>query len=60
MDTVLPYSGAVALDKKLTEYGVEHSFITYEGAWHGLEGSPEADAEMSKVYAEFLNKYVAS
>ena len=60
MDTVLPYSGAAALDQKLTEYGVEHSFITYEGAWHGLEGCPEADAEMSKVYAEFLNKYVAS
>lgn len=60
MDTVLPYSGAVAFDKKLTEYGVEHYFITYEGAWHGLEGCPEGDAEMSKVYAEFLNKYVAT
>lgn len=60
MDTVNPYSGAAELDKKLTECGVDHSFITYEGAWHDLTGCPEADAEMAKAYKEFLNKYVAT
>lgn len=58
MDTVLPYSGSVALDEKLTKLGVEHEFITYEGAWHGLAGCPEADKEMSKAYNEYLMKYI--
>lgn len=58
LDTVLPYSGSVAFDKKLTEYGVEHQFITYEGAWHGLLDCPEADIVMAKVYNEYLEKYV--
>lgn len=60
MDTVLPYSGSVALDKMLTDFGVEHEFITYEGAWHGLQGCPEADEEMLKVYNEYLEKYVGN
>lgn len=58
MDTVLPYSGSVALDKKLTKFGVEHQFITYEGAWHGLQNCPEADIKMAKVYNEYLERFV--
>lgn len=57
-DTVLPYANSVALDKKLTEYGVEHEFITYNGAWHGLQDCPEGDAAFTKVYQEYIQKYV--
>ncbi len=57
-DTVLPYANSVALDAKLTEYGVEHEFITYYGAWHGLQDCPEGDAAFIKVYQEYVQKYV--
>ncbi len=58
MDTVLPYANSVALDAKLTEFGVEHEFITYVGAWHGLQDCPQGDAEFSKVYQEYIQKYI--
>lgn len=58
MDTVLPYEGSVAFDKKLTQFGVEHEFITFEGAWHGLQDCPEGSKAYSKVYEEYIQKFV--
>ena len=58
-DTVVPYANSVNLEKKLTEYGVEHEFITFEGAWHDLQGCPEGSKALDKVYIEYINKYLA-
>ncbi|MCQ2472480.1 MAG: alpha/beta hydrolase [Clostridia bacterium] len=57
-DTVLPYSGSVAFDKKLTELGVTHEFITYNGAWHDLENCPEGASAYNKAIEKFIQKYV--
>ena len=59
-DTVLPYAKAAELDKKLTEYGVTHEFITFNGSSHGLDNCPEAsellNAALTKYNAEYLSK----
>lgn len=57
-DTVLPYSGAVRLSEKLSEYGVENDFITFEGAWHGLQDCPEGDKLLAAAYEKYIQKYV--
>jgi acetyl esterase/lipase len=38
-DTDVPYQESKDMDAKLTEIGVEHQFITVEGAGHGLAGA---------------------
>ncbi len=53
-DTVVPYSNAVSLDAKLTQYGVKHDFITYN-ADHDLKDEAAED----KAY-EIMIKYVNS
>lgn len=59
-DTVLPYTKAAELDKRLTEFGVVHEFITFNGSSHGLDGCPETveilNAAIEKYNAEYLFK----
>lgn len=57
-DTIVPYSNAVALDAKLTEYGVPHYFNTYNGGGHGLD-SDEAAADRADEYMiQYINTYL--
>ena len=57
-DTIVPYSNAVSLDAKLTEYGVTHYFNTYKNADHGLGGDKEASNRADAYMVEFLNTYL--
>lgn len=53
-DSIVPYSNAVTLDAKLTEYGVKHDFITYN-ADHDLN-----DKASAKKAEELMYSYVAA
>ena len=50
-DTIVPYGNAVDLDARLTEYGVEHTFVSFPNSGHGCEDS----ASMSKLMALFFD-----
>lgn len=54
-DTLVPYSNGVNLDAKLTEMGVEHTFLTYPNSGHGLEN----DKDVSERFLEVLMEYAA-
>lgn len=57
-DTVVPFSNAVSLDEKLTEYGVTHIFNPYPNSGHGLESDKEQAEYAEKLMLEYINKYV--
>lgn len=59
-DTIVPYSNAVALDQKLTEYGVTHEFISYPNSGHGLESDNDKAKLAEELMFEYLNTYVLS
>ena len=48
----------VALDAKLTEYGVTHEFITYPNSGHGLESDKEQASYADELMVKYLNEYV--
>ena len=52
-DTVVPYSNALSLDAKLTEYGVVHVLNAYPESGHGLD----ADKENQKIATELFYGY---
>jgi len=57
-DTTVPYSNAVALDEKLTEYGVTHDFISYPNSGHGLESDEEQAKYAEELMVKYFNEYV--
>jgi len=57
-DRVQPYNGAVRLDAKLTEAGVDHVFIVCEHSGHGLQNDTKKLAEYSAAVEEYLAKYM--
>ena len=57
-DTIVPYSNAVSLDAKLTEYGVPHYFNTYKNADHGLGGDQAAKDRAETYMVEYINAYL--
>lgn len=57
-DSVLPYEKSKALADKLEEYGVPHEFITFEGAWHDLQGCPEGTAAFQEAVARYNAAYL--
>ncbi len=59
-DTVVPYSNAVALDERMTQYGVTHIFNSYPNSGHGLENDTEQAKYSEEIMIEYLNKYVLS
>ena len=57
-DTIVPYSNALSLDAKLTEYGVPHHFNTYRNDGHGL-GNDKATADVAYTHLiEYINTYL--
>lgn len=57
-DDVVPYSNAVSLDALLTEKGVEHEFVSYQNAGHGLERDEAAQARGNSLFEEYVGKYL--
>ena len=57
-DTIVPYSNAVSLDAKLTQYGVTHDFISYPNSGHGLESDREQAGYAEELMVKYLNEYV--
>lgn len=57
-DTIVPYSNAVNLDAKLTEYGVPHYFNVYSGGGHGLDKDDAAKDRADQYMIEYINTYL--
>lgn len=55
-DSIVPYSNAVRLDAKLTEYGVKHDFITYD-ADHDLNDKTAGD-KAYEIMISYVNAYL--
>lgn len=58
VDTVVPYSDAVTLDRELTKFGVKHDFITYPNSNHGLDMDPVENAQARQLFIEYAEAYV--
>ena len=57
-DTVVPYSNAVTLNEKLTEYNVTHILNPYEGSGHGLENNKKNESYADSLARQYINEYV--
>ena len=57
-DTIVPYSNALSLDAKLTEYGVPHHFNTYRNDGHGLGNDKATDDVAYTHLIEYINTYL--
>ena len=57
-DSIVPYSNAVSLDAKLTEYGVAHYFNTYKNSDHDLGNDKDASSTSNAQMIEFINAYL--
>lgn len=55
-DSIVPYSNAVTLDAKLTEYGVTHVFNTYPNSDHDLGN----DSDRAEIANDLLIEYCAT
>ncbi len=57
-DSIVPYSNAVSLDAKLTEYGVTHVLNSYKNSDHDL-GNDEANKDIANdLLIEYCNTYL--
>ncbi len=59
-DNIVPYRNAVALDAKLTEYGIEHVLNSYPTSGHGLELDAENMELAEQLLWEYIEKYLDS
>ncbi|MBO5421098.1 MAG: alpha/beta hydrolase [Clostridia bacterium] len=59
-DNVVPFENAVALDEKLTQYGVEHIFNVFPNSDHGLASDPDVRALSDEQMKEYMEKYLCN
>lgn len=57
-DDTVPYSNALTLDEKLTEYGVEHILNPFPNSGHGLDSDPEALSKADGYFLEYCKTYL--
>ncbi len=57
-DYFIPYSNAVALDAKLTEFGVKHAFVVFPNSGHGLDNDPDSTTKTDELFAEYVGNYL--
>ena len=56
-DTIVPYGNALDLDARLTEYGVEHTFVSFPNSGHGCEDKASM-SEMMRLFFFYADKYL--
>lgn len=56
-DEIVPYQNALDLDKKLTEYGVEHTFVSFPNSGHACQDKP-AMARVMSLFFEYADQYL--
>lgn len=57
-DTIVPFSNAVALDKKLTQYGVVHDFNIFPNSNHGLSDDKDSKKKADELFLKYLETYL--
>lgn len=56
-DEIVPYRNALDLDAKLTECGVEHTFISFPRSGHGCEDKASM-SEIMKLFFEYADEFL--
>ena len=56
-DEIVPYQNAVELDKKLSAYGIEHTFLTFPSSGHGCEDQ-QSRSRIMQLFFECIDKYL--
>lgn len=57
IDDIVPYQNSVDLDKKLTEFNVEHTFISFPDSNHECEDKASMSAIM-KLFFEYIDTFL--
>lgn len=57
IDDIVPYQNSLDLDKKLTEFNVEHTFISFPNSNHGCEDG-ESRSKIMKIFFEYIDNYL--
>ncbi len=57
IDNIVPYQNSIDLDKKLTEFDVEHTFISFPNSNHECEDKESMSAVM-KLFFEYIDTYL--
>lgn len=56
-DEIVPFQNSVDLDRKLTQYNIEHTFISFPNSGHGCEDK-ESISMIMKLFFECAEKYL--
>ena len=56
-DEIVPYSNGVAMDAKLNELGVEHTFLTYPNSGHGLDKDKDVSDQFLEVVRDYASRF---
>lgn len=56
-DDIVPYQNSVDLDKRLTEFNVEHTFISFPNSNHECEDK-ESMSEIMKLFFGYIDTYL--
>ncbi len=57
-DNVIPFTSAVNLDEKLSEYGIEHEFNVYPNSDHGLSNDKRSSNIAERLFEKYINLYL--
>ena len=57
IDNIVPYQNSVDLDRKLTEFNVEHTFISFPNSNHECEDK-ESMSKIMKLFFEYIDTYL--
>lgn len=56
-DDIVPYQNSLDLDKKLTEFNVEHTFISFPNSNHECEDG-KSRSEIMKLFFKYIDTYL--
>ncbi|MCR4616048.1 MAG: alpha/beta hydrolase [Clostridiales bacterium] len=56
-DEIVPYQNAVDLDAKLTQFNVEHTFVSFPNSGHGCEDK-DSMAKIMELFFSYADKYL--
>ncbi len=58
VDNIVPFGNAVALNNKLTQYGITHVFNPYPTSGHGLDNDPVNIALAGELFWQYADAYI--